>query len=94
MTLRKMSQATRANLVFDTPEVAREKGRRGAARQNSVNRVYVYIDGQPFSYETIALRIGMSQSTARERVAAARLTAKKEGRQLTWSDIETTGEKK
>lgn len=83
MTLRKMSQATRANLVFDTPEVAREKGRRGAAKQNTVNRVYVYIEGQPFTYEAIAARIGMSQSTARERVQRDRA----KGSPLTWAGL-------
>lgn len=69
---RRLSQARISDLLFENQNKASEKGKRGAAVQNAKARVYVYIEGKPYTYQELADRLGISANAVMWRVKQAR----------------------
>ena len=89
VTARRMNAATTSDLLFDAT-TAKIKGQRGNAKGRAAIRVYVYIDGTPYTYQQLAERLGVAVSTAEGRVKKARKT---EG-PMTWAKLEPSRETK
>lgn len=80
---RRLHEVPTGALLFTDEATAKAKGKRGNLLGQAAVRVYVYIDGKPYTYQQLAERLGVASNTAADRVRRARKT---EG-PLTWAKL-------